>query len=52
SRSSRLLYLVVVGIVGWIVVGKKRLGDVVKKIRFVGNVVEVFSVKMKLVDRD
>ncbi|GKF60509.1 hypothetical protein Tco_0177295, partial [Tanacetum coccineum] len=55
SGSCRLLLLVVVvvvGIVGWIVVGKKRLGDVVEKFVFVGIVVEVVIVEMQFVDRD
>ncbi|GKE51594.1 hypothetical protein Tco_1486750, partial [Tanacetum coccineum] len=55
SRSCRLLLLVivgVVGIVGRIVVGKKRLGDFVEKFGYVGIVVEVVIVKMQLVNRD
>ncbi|GKC92368.1 hypothetical protein Tco_1157810, partial [Tanacetum coccineum] len=43
--------LVVVGVVG-IVVGKKRLGDVVEKFGHVGIVVEVAIVEMQLVDQD
>nr|GEZ58833.1 hypothetical protein [Tanacetum cinerariifolium] len=46
----RLLFLVVVGVVG-IVVGKKRLGDVVEKFGYVRTVIEVVSVELQLVDR-
>nr|GFB85776.1 hypothetical protein [Tanacetum cinerariifolium] len=47
-----LVFVDVVEIILWIVVGKKRLGDVVEKFGYGGIVVEVAIVEMQLVDWD